>query len=156
MTGTDGSYNPPALTAWAAMPVGEISLLPSPNTWVNLPGTDLLLPAGGSYDVDVTWRAHVQGTPPGHYYISGRLWDVTAGAVVPSSETWVTQFNVLGAGVETGADGTGDAHVRYQVTAPTTLRMQAYYAPLTGAATIARVLSQPTGWTRARATQVGV
>ncbi|WP_228995221.1 hypothetical protein [Streptomyces sp. DH8] len=152
-TWTVGARLTPA-TGFAVMPAGEVNLLPAPGTWADLPGTDVTLAEAGVYNLDGTFRGHVSATPPAHVYLMGRLWDVTAGAVVPGAQTWVAQINQQVAAPGYAIDATGDVHVPYAVNGPTTVRMQSAFTQAVGAATQARVISLANGWTRLRATKV--
>lgn len=140
-------------TAFATMPAGEVDLLAVAGAWTALPGTDVMLAEPGVYHLDATFRGQIAGTPPAHLYIVGRLWDVTAAAVVPWSETWVAQINQQVAAPGYSVDSTGSAHVPYAVAGPSTIRMQVFYTQATGSAVQARALSLGTGWTRLRATK---
>lgn len=136
------------------MTAGEVNLLATPGVWTDLPGTDVTLAEAGVYNLDATFRGNIAGTPPAHLYIVGRLWDVTAAAVVPWSETWVAQINQQVTAPGYSVDSTGDAHVPYTVAGPTTIRMQAGFTQAVGTADQARVLSVGTGRTRLRTTKV--
>lgn len=130
------------------------------NVWIDLPGTEVVLPQAGTYNLDATWRAHLQGVAPCHHYVSGRIWDVTAGAVVPLSAAWVcTIAEYRSIPGDVGHDQTGDAHVSYTVPGPRTIRMQAVWVPDQrpgyNPPTFARMISAPAnGLTRMRWTKV--
>ncbi|MTE20279.1 hypothetical protein F0L17_14405 [Streptomyces sp. TRM43335] len=163
MTGTHAHLHPrPALVNGLA--VMSVNPLPfaadQANTWIDLPGTDAVLPEAGTYNLDATWRAQLQGVGPIHHYVTGRIWDVTAGTVVPDSGAWVcTIIEYRSIAGQTGDDRTADAHVPYTIPGPRTIRMQAMWVPDPDPAlnppTIARMLSAPSGPTRLRWTKVG-
>lgn len=145
----------------AAMSVSPVNFAADQaNVWLDLPGTEVVLPEAGTYNLDATWRAHLQGVTPSHHYVSGRIWDATAGAVVPLSVTWVctiAEYRTLPG--EVGHDQTGDAHVSYTIPGPRTIRMQAVWVPDTqpgiNPPSLARVISAPgNGLTRMRWTKV--
>jgi hypothetical protein len=119
----------------------NVDLLTRPNTWVNLPGTDLVLPEAGIYALDANVRGYIHSLPPHHSWIIARIYDVMAGSAVPHGTLWVTSLTawegptplpqppVAG---DLGVDSTTARNTLYRVTGSTTVRLQALYNPTPG------------------------
>ncbi|MEY9935589.1 hypothetical protein ABH926_010271 [Catenulispora sp. GP43] len=128
------------------------------NTQVNLPNgvwtdtpLEVDLPRAGTYDLDANVRGRLGGTPAVNAYISARLWDVTAGAEVPQSERLVYQIIDLNPGTaQAGGNGTAPIDELITVDKPTTIRLQARSVNTAGAASIAQVYSDGSGYTSLR------
>ncbi|MFI2434636.1 hypothetical protein [Streptomyces sp. NPDC018693] len=59
--------------------------------WVNT-GLQVTLPVAGTYHLDANVRGVLNATDGTNCWIGARLWDVTAGALVPDSEVLVQQI----------------------------------------------------------------
>ncbi|MFF4146881.1 hypothetical protein ACFY0A_37400 [Streptomyces sp. NPDC001698] len=107
------------------------------NTWADT-GLEVLLPSAGLYQLDVTVRASLTIDSPANVWVLSRVWDVTAGSVVPRSEALVNQHSLmpipeLGAQVmEIGDNRTATTALEYAVPAPSVLRLQASWAATRG------------------------
>ncbi|MEW2568316.1 hypothetical protein [Streptomyces sp. NPDC047070] len=103
-------------------------LLPlADDTYGPITGSALLLPSAGRWHVTMVARGVLSFTGVAGTFIVARIFNVTAGAVVANSETFVTQVrqNVAGAGQTTGDNDTATMIKYLTVTGPTTLRMEA-------------------------------
>jgi hypothetical protein len=106
------------------------------DTWVPVPGTDLVLPEAGTYIVWGDARGGmIANEPPTDEELYGRLFDVTAGVMVPNTDTAITALTVwaddpVGGPVDEpidvkhSAQGTGSMQTIYTVAGPTTIRME--------------------------------
>lgn len=86
----------------------------------------IVLPGAGTYQLDASVRAALAATSPTNTYITARLFDATAGAVVPDSEVIINQIN-LGASsgaVTSGLNVTGPITTEYTVPGPRVIRLQ--------------------------------
>ena len=151
MSGTAGSIR---LTehGFAALPVVTVDLQPTPSgTWVNT-GLQLVLPRAGAYQLDATVRSSLTAASPVNTFIVVRLFDVTAGAVVPDSESIVQQISVTAtAGVVShGYNNTAPIQVEYTVPAVRTVRLEAARFNASGASTTAGIQNSGSGRTTLR------
>ncbi|MDX2813435.1 hypothetical protein PV410_12860 [Streptomyces sp. PA03-5A] len=108
--------------------VSSTDLLPlADNTYGPVTASALLLPAAGVWDVTMVARGVLSFTGIAGTFIVARIWNVTAGAIVPSTELFVTQVrqNTAGAGQTTGDNDTSTIKTYLAVAVPTTLRMEA-------------------------------
>ncbi|MFD5570475.1 hypothetical protein [Streptomyces cadmiisoli] len=129
MTGTDASLRsvPPAMPSVEDV-VTSTDLLPlADNVYGPVAGSALLLPSAGRWQVTMIARGVFSFTGVAGTFMVARIFNVTAGAVVANSETFVTQVrqNVAGAGQTTGDNDTSTMTKYVTVTGPTTLRMEA-------------------------------
>ncbi|MEU2264932.1 hypothetical protein ABZ568_00460 [Streptomyces olindensis] len=115
------------LTPVSGQTTGIVSLQSVPyDSWTAVPGAELTLPEAGIYEV----IADVQGgiIMPGsvaNAWLGARLFDVTAGAVVPLSTRTVTLFSATPAdGVTHTLHGNASAAALYQVAGPVTIRVE--------------------------------
>ncbi|MDQ0376483.1 hypothetical protein [Amycolatopsis thermophila] len=129
MSGTAGSIAPPvpAPVRGNAVLTALTDVGSRPGVWVDCP-LQVTLPEAGTYELDGNLRSYVEGTSPASTYIVGRLFDVTAGVVVPNSETFINQQSVTvsptSTSIRIGANMSAPLVVDYAVTKPTVLRLQ--------------------------------
>jgi hypothetical protein len=133
MTGTAGSLRLIPQTGQAS---GVVSLdAAAQNAWTPVPGTGLVLPVAGLYEV----IADVQGSIGGggsltNAIIDARVYDVTAGAAVPMAERRVILLTDQSAEAIThGIQANASASALYQVAVPTTIRVEASWRTDAGA-----------------------
>jgi hypothetical protein len=123
--------------------------LPGNGTWTGTP-LQVFLPQAGTYELDANVRGRLAGTGTVNSYITARLWNVTAGAEALYSERLVYQI------INTaGGNATAPISELVQVTGPTTIQLQARDINATGAASIAQVYSDGSGYTTLRFVRVG-
>ncbi|MFJ8852365.1 hypothetical protein [Streptomyces sp. NPDC102437] len=135
-----------------AVLAGNVDLQPTASgAWTNT-GLELTLPAAGVYHLDASVRAALSGTSTVNTWIVARLWDVTAGALVPSSEVLVHQISLstAGAAVTNGSNQHGAISVRYAVPAARLVRLQVARVNGAGASASAAILSADNGRTTLR------
>lgn len=97
------------------------------NTWedTSASGNDITLPSAGTYLLFATLTANASISAGGPAYISFRLWDETAGAVVGSSTG--TSYQVRCVGLPGGTlTGTGTLAILYTVTGASVIRVDAH------------------------------
>ncbi|MFJ4627184.1 hypothetical protein [Streptomyces sp. NPDC088847] len=126
MTGTDATVRQqhPFVEDY----VTTTDLLPlADDTYGPVTGSALVLPSAGLWMVTMVARGVLSFTGNAGTFIVARIWNVTAGAAVPSTETFVTQVrqNIAGAGQTTGDNDTATMVKYLRVTGATTLRMEA-------------------------------
>jgi hypothetical protein len=127
MTGTDASLRP-AGAPFVEKYVTSTDLLPlADDTYGPVAGSALALPSAGVWAVTMVARGVLSFSGIAGTFIVARLFNVTAGAVVANTETFVTQVrqNMAGAGQTTGDNDTSTMLKYLRVTGPTTLRMEA-------------------------------
>ncbi|MFI7467430.1 hypothetical protein [Nonomuraea sp. NPDC049646] len=138
MTGTAASLDIRA-TGFAVLPSG-VDLMPGASgAWVDI-ALSLALPAAGTYHLDAVVRGNIGRMTTGeNAYIGARLWDVTAGVVVPNSEAIVVQIAEFAGGGPTALQWNGSAaiSVEYAVTSPRTIRLQANRVDISGTTEVA-------------------
>jgi hypothetical protein len=95
------------------------------DTWTAVPGTDLTLPEAGLYEVvaDVQAGAIMPGSVS-NAYVQARLFDVTAGAVIPLSSRTVFLFSDTPSNSVHTFHGNASPAALYQVVGPVTLRVE--------------------------------
>ncbi|MCT2581753.1 hypothetical protein [Actinophytocola gossypii] len=100
--------------------------LPNLNSaWTNMPLT-VTLPQAGTYALDADVRGRITGPPGANSYIVARLWNETAGSVVPLSERMIIQLiNRHPVGIEIGDNETAPISELVDVSQQTTIRLQA-------------------------------
>lgn len=117
-------------------------------------GLEITLPEPGTYALDANVRCNLSGASPLNTWITARLFDETAGAVVPDSEFMVIQQIVsvspATTSVAVGGNTNATLNVEYTVTAPTTIRVEAQRTNTAGVSTTANVLSDAQGRTSLR------
>lgn len=123
---TSGSFTPahPSVTDFPT----TTDLLPlADDTYGPVAGSALVIPSAGVWAVTMVARGVLSFSGIAGTFIVARIWNVTAGAVVANSETFVVQVrqNVAGAGETTGDNDTATTLVHVTTTGPTTLRMEA-------------------------------
>lgn len=118
--------------------------------WTNTPLT-VTLPWPGTYALDADVRGRLSGTPNVNAYITARLWNDTAGTVVPQSERIVNQIIDHNVGdAITGSNQTAPISELIKVSGPTTIRVQARRIDAAGAASVAQIYSDGAGHTSLR------
>lgn len=122
-------------------------------TWVNT-GLQLTLPVAGTYHLDANVRSVLVAADGVNVWIGARLFDVTAGAVVPDSEVLVQQIDT---GVSTATPvvtQSTNQHaailVPYTVLGSRLVRLQVVKHFSGGNSTVARVQSDGNGRTTLR------
>ncbi|MFI6290023.1 hypothetical protein ACIBEJ_00470 [Nonomuraea sp. NPDC050790] len=115
-------------------------------------GLSVLLPSAGIYQLDATVRSAMTAVSPVNTFTVARLFDVTAGAVVPGSEVIVQQISVTASAgaVSHGYNNTAPIQVEHVVTGPRTVRLEAARFNASGASQTARVVSDASGRTTLR------
>ncbi|MFI0827292.1 hypothetical protein ACH4Q7_22870 [Streptomyces roseolus] len=116
-------------------------------------GLVLALPSAGAYHLDATVRAVLGTMTTGEgAHIVARLYDVTAGAVVPDSEALAHQLNVAAGTSATllAWNRTASIQVRYVVPAARTIRVEAARITQSGTTDNASVISDANGRTTLR------
>jgi hypothetical protein len=134
----------------------NVNLQPTASgTWVST-GLDVTLPEAGTYALDLDVRTRFSAIPPVNTFVVGRLWNVTAGAVLPNSERILSQLidgTPVGAG-GIGKNTTSPISERITVSGPTTIRLQAQRTNAAGASTIAAIWSDGNGRTSFRFSKI--
>lgn len=115
---------PPPVSGMIAYGGRDMSDDPN-NTYFTMPGV-MTLPEAGCYNLDVTVRHGMEaepGTSQGALY--ARLWDATAGVVVPLSELMLESTNRVDTAGRFGGQNSSQIAVRYCVDGPTQIELQA-------------------------------
>ncbi|WP_327345990.1 hypothetical protein [Streptomyces europaeiscabiei] len=111
----------------ASLPAGLDLTNVTSDTWMGI-GVEVTLPGPGRYQLDAVIRGAITvRASPSNIVIRGRLWDVGAGAVVPSTLTVVDQVFIapgMPADAVTGQNDNGVIMVDYAAAAPTTIRIE--------------------------------
>jgi hypothetical protein len=140
MTGTASSLTIRG-HGFAVLPAG-VDLMPAASgAFVDL-GLSLALPAPGTYHLDAMVRGNLGRMSTGeNAVIVARLWDVTAGAIVPSSEAIVVQIAEFPEGAATALQWNGSAaiSVEYKPTSPRTVRVEAARIDVSGTTEVAGI-----------------
>ncbi|MFJ1528292.1 hypothetical protein ACIOFV_07665 [Streptomyces mirabilis] len=150
MTGTAASMR---LTEHGFVQLAAIlDLQPTASGTWNDSGLQVTLPVAGTYEVDASVRAALSGTSPVNTFISARLWDVTAGAVVPGSEVILNQISLtpVAPAITSGLNVTGPIQVEYDVPGARVVRLQGRRVNATGASIGASILANTDGRTTLR------
>lgn len=132
---------------------GSLDLGPDPgDTWKDMPGV-IVLPEAGTYALDASVRATIEGDGPVQGWVSARLFDATTGAAVPLSDTLIGLIN------ENSTDrdsfqATSPIQVLYQVNGPRTIRVQGLRHTTFGTLHIAQIVSGAQGYSTLRFTKV--
>jgi hypothetical protein len=126
---------------FAVLPAG-VDLMPAASgAFVDL-GLSLALPAPGTYHLDAMVRGNLGRMSTGeNAVIVARLWDVTAGAVVPGSEVIVVQIAEFAEGSATALQWNSSAgiSVEYATTSPRTVRVEAARIDIRGTTEVAGI-----------------
>lgn len=140
---------------FAVLPA-TVNLQPTASgTWVTT-GLQVVLPAAGTYDLDATVRSALSAASGTNTWISARLYDVTAGAVVPNSEVLVQQID-LGSDsgtISSAHNNTVPIQVPYTVPGSRTVRLEAARINTAGASLGAGIHSDVNGRTTLRYSRV--
>lgn len=135
----------------AALP-SALNLVPTASgSWADTT-LSVTLPGAGTYQLDASVRAVLLTGSPSEAYIKARLWNVTAGAVVPDSTVMVLLLSPpdSAANGNTRGQATGPIQVECTVTQPTTIRLQGCRVLNSGTAATASILSNADGATTLR------
>ncbi|MFD8509708.1 hypothetical protein ACFV27_00980 [Streptomyces antimycoticus] len=95
------------------------------NTWTPVTGAQLVLPEAGVYEVvadvqgSIAWAVGVTNA-----IIDARIFDVTAGAEVPTTARRVILFTDQAAEGTNGIQANASASALYQVAGPATIRVE--------------------------------
>ncbi|GAA2697422.1 hypothetical protein [Nonomuraea recticatena] len=97
------------------------------NTWVPVTGAQLVLPEAGVYEVIADVQGSIGGTSSfSNAIIDARIFNVTAGAAVPTAERRVILFTDQSTeGVTRGIQANASAAALYQVAGPAAIRVEA-------------------------------
>lgn len=124
MAGTDGSFTPRPVWAQTS---GQTALGGAFDTWTAIPGTNLTLPEAGVYELEAEVQGGFSGTGPlTNVYIQARLFNVTAGLAVPMTSRACFLFaDTSPQAAGHTIHGTATCGAMYEVTGPTTVRVEA-------------------------------
>ncbi|MFD5788574.1 hypothetical protein ACFWH1_18370 [Streptomyces sp. NPDC127037] len=138
MTGTAANLDIHG-SGFAVLPSG-VDLMPGASgAWVDI-ALSLALPAAGTYHLDAVVRGNIGRMATGeNAYVGARLWDVTAGAVVPYTEAIVVQISEFAGSAATALQWNASAaiSVEYAVMSPRTVRLQACRVDIAGTTEVA-------------------
>lgn len=140
MTGTAASLDTGG-SGFAALPAGVDLSTAASGAWISL-GLSLALPAGGTYHLNAVVRGNIGRMGTGeNALITARLWDVTAGAIVPSSEAIVVQISEFAPGAATALQWNSSTaiSVEYKSTTPRTIRLEAARTDIAGTTEVAGI-----------------
>ncbi|MER7477443.1 hypothetical protein ABTX60_07270 [Streptomyces sp. NPDC126510] len=140
MTGTASSIDTGG-SGFAALPAGVDLTSAASGAFVDL-GLSLTLPTPGTYHLDAIVRGNIGNmTVNENALIAARLWDVTAGAVVPNSEAIVVQISEWAPGAATALQWNASAaiSVEYTPTSPRTIRVEAARIDVSGTTEVAGI-----------------
>ncbi|KQW11421.1 hypothetical protein [Streptomyces sp. Root369] len=140
MTGTAASLDTRG-SGFAALPAGVDLTSAASNAWVDL-GLSLALPTAGTYHLDAVVRGNIgRMSTAENALIKARLWDVTAGAVVPDSVAIVVQIAEFAGGAATALQWNGSAaiSVEYKPTSPSTVRLEVARTDISGTTEVAGI-----------------
>ncbi|SOE31797.1 hypothetical protein [Streptomyces sp. OK228] len=133
MTGTAASLDTGG-SGFAALPAGVDLTSAASGAWVNL-GLSLALPTAGTYHLDAVVRGNIGRMGTGeNALITARLWDITAGAIVPDSQAIVVQIAEFAPGAATALQWNSSAaiSVEYKPTSPRTIRLEVARTDIAG------------------------
>ncbi|GII87042.1 hypothetical protein Ssi03_50320 [Sphaerisporangium siamense] len=134
----------------------RVNLQPTASgAWVGT-GLAVTLPHAGTYALDLNVRTRLTGVPPVNAYVVGRLWNTTAGALVPNSERLLSQIldtTPLAAGA-IGKNETAPISEYITVNGPTTIRLEVQRTNASGASTAADVWTDANGRSSFRYTEI--
>lgn len=111
---------------YAVLPAPVSLQATASGTWVDT-GLQIALPSAGTYRLDATVRGNLQASGNNfNVWLQARLWDITAGAVVPDSECIVQQYWLTQADVASlGANAAVSVLIEYSVPGPRSIRLEA-------------------------------
>lgn len=144
---TSGLFVPASLAAETHGTAGASDnlLAAGAGVYVALSGMSILLPEPGRYLLSADVRASIGGTPPVNAFVTARLFNVTAGAVLPDSARIVIQANAQAPAVGDFAEqSTVSIHEILTVTAPTTIRLEAAHFVTSGTVTVSNSVNSVT------------
>ncbi|MDX3067813.1 hypothetical protein PV518_37605 [Streptomyces sp. ND04-05B] len=140
MPGTDASLDIRG-HGFAVLPAG-VNLMPAASgAFIDI-GLSLALPTPGTYHLDAVVRGNIGRMSTGeNALVAARLWDVTAGVIVPNSEAIVVQIAEFPEGAATALQWNGSAaiSVEYAVPAPRTVRVEAARIDIGGTTEVAGI-----------------
>ncbi|MFD4944366.1 hypothetical protein ACFVYE_16870 [Streptomyces sp. NPDC058239] len=149
-----GTASPSSSTATGVEHLHTQVDLPA-GTWTSTP-LEVTLPRSGTYELEADVRGRLAGIPPINTYITARLWNVTSGTVVPTSERLVNQIiDTNGGDAEASGNQTAPIGELIRVKKQTTIRLQARRIDAVGTATVSQVFSDAHGYTSLRYERVG-
>ncbi|WP_019061695.1 hypothetical protein [Streptomyces prunicolor] len=140
MTGTAASVDTGG-HGFAVLPAGVDLGSAASGAWVDL-GLSLALPTAGTYHLDAVVRGNLGNMSAGeNAVVLARLWDVTAGALLPDSEAIVVQIAEYAPGAATALQWNGSAaiSVEYKPTSPRTVRLEAARVDIAGTTEVAGI-----------------
>ncbi|MEV0822529.1 hypothetical protein [Nonomuraea rubra] len=142
------------LSAPTGSATGAVDLQPTASgTWTPVTGAQIVLPEAGRYLIEADARARISAFGPANVFISTRLFNVTAGTVIPASATLVFQ-TITDAGQNATGNQTATTGVFLTVAGPTTVRLEAMRVNSVGTSTAADILNDAAGATRIRFVKV--
>ncbi|MEU7355543.1 MULTISPECIES: hypothetical protein [Streptomyces] len=114
------------LTPASGQTAGVVALDAAPaSTWVAVTGAQLVLPEAGVYEVVADVQGSIAwGVGVTNAIIDARIFDLTAGAEVPLTARRVILFTDQAAEGTNGIQANASAAALYQVTGPTTIRVE--------------------------------
>ncbi|MCX4458676.1 hypothetical protein OOK58_42975 [Streptomyces sp. NBC_01728] len=121
----------------------DVNLQPTASgVWVDT-GLQIALPSAGTYQLDANVRGNLQGSGNNfNVWLQARLWDITAGAVVPDSECIVQQYWLTqAAAASLGGNAVASALIEYSVPGPRSIRLEASRINLVGSSIAAGIPS---------------
>jgi hypothetical protein len=155
MTGTASALRQVPLFGEAVMPPGSTNLsgnVTASGQYVST-GVQVVLPEPGTYELEADVRAAIS-VPSGNQWVSARLFNSAAGAMVPASERLIVQGSTNGT-VGVAQNITAPLHAYLTVNGPTTVRLEgARYDSIANASTSASILSDGNGRTSLRFTRI--
>ncbi|MER6828889.1 hypothetical protein ABT352_23110 [Streptosporangium sp. NPDC000563] len=140
MTGTAASIDTGG-SGFAVLPAGADLGSAASGAFVDL-GLSLALPAPGTYHLDAVVRGNLGNMSTGeNAVIAARLWDVTAGTIIPNSEAIVVQIAEYPQGAATALQWNSSAaiSVEYKATSPRTVRLEAARIDIAGTTEVAGI-----------------
>jgi hypothetical protein len=102
----------------------------------------LTLPAAGTYHLDAVVRGNLGNMSASeNAVVLARLWDATAGLVVPDSEAIVVQIAEYAPGTATALQWNSSTaiSVEYKATSPSTVRLEAARVDIAGTTEVAGI-----------------
>jgi hypothetical protein len=128
-------------SGFAVLPAGVDLTSTASGAWINL-GLSLALPAAGTYHLDAVVRGNIGRMGTGeNALVTARLWDVTAGAIVPNTEAIVVQISEFAPGTATALQWNSSTviSVEYMPTSPRTIRLEAARTDIAGTTEVAGI-----------------
>lgn len=130
--------------------LGSAVVLPAAGGYIDS-GLSVALPRAGTYHLDANVRTSISGLVAINVNVSARLFNVTAGAVVPNSEIIANNLFLTGVAVLTfGNDNTASIHVEHPVPGPATIRLELDRTDIIGLLTTSSIESDAAGRTTLR------